>query len=215
LRRNYTLAGLFLAGLVFAAVVAVGALTAGSPATPSAAGSGTPAADASLPADHPPVGQGDTVGGATQDGAPDYGAMIDALEKKHATNPDDLQTTMALADAYLMNEQPDKAVALYTEVLDRRPADERARAQLAMAWHAKGDDRKARAILDELLATRPQSQLGHYNLAILYFSQNRPALAKQEWKTAAAVDPESRLGVSAQSFVDLMEDQAGSPGAGQ
>ena len=112
-----------------------------------------------------------------------------------------------------MNEQADKAIKLYGALLDDSPGDPTLTAQLAMAWHVKGDDARATRLLDEVLAAAPRSQTAHYNLAIIYFAQNETAKAKQEWETAASIDPGSRLGQSAQSFVDLMEGRTPAPTA--
>jgi len=121
---------------------------------------------------------------------------------------------MALADAYLMTEQPGKAEALYTRVLAAQPDNETAKAQLAMALHASGHDDQALQLLTSVLATNPHSQLAHYNLAILYFSHQRADLARDEWRKAATIDPRSGIGRTARSFVDLMDDGGGTRSGG-
>jgi cytochrome c-type biogenesis protein CcmH/NrfG len=156
----------------------------------------------SLPAGHPQVeGDAQTAAGDQED----YSAMVADLENKHQRDPADLDTTLALADAYLMNDRDDEALKLYDQVLARRPNDPHAQAQSAMVWHARGDDARAHTLLDTVLARDPGCQIAHYDLAILCYSQDNAAQAREEWQRAAAIDPQSRLGRSAQGFVDLMD----------
>jgi Flp pilus assembly protein TadD len=212
-KRHYTLAGLTLAALVFAVIVVAGLL--GEETTPASEAAGANGDATTLPSGHPSVatGEGAGTGMGTTGGDSDLAAMITSLEKKYAQDPGDAETGAALADAYLMNEQADKAIKLYGALLDDSPGDPTLTAQLAMAWHVKGNDARAIQLLEETLAAAPKNQTAHYNLAIIYFAQNESAKAKQEWETAASIDPESRLGQSAQSFVDLMEGRTPAPTA--
>jgi Flp pilus assembly protein TadD len=214
-KRNYTLAGLTLAVLVFGLIVVAGTIGGGSSTAPAAtvdASTQAPLGASALPSGHPSVGGADQGAGVTGSGN-DLSAMIASLEKKYRQNPDSVEAGAALADAYLMDEQPDKALKLYNDLLAADPGNGDLRAQLAMAYHAKRDDDRATALLDAVLAGDPGNQTAHYNLAIIYFSQDRTDEAKQEWQAAARIDPASRLGVSAQNFVDLMEGRTPAPTA--
>lgn len=212
-KRHYTLAGLSLAALVFAVVVIAGLLGEDATSTSEAAGAAA-GATTDLPSGHPSLAGGDQAAGDMgQSGGSDVQAMIAALEKKHDKDPGDVATAAALADAYLMNEQADKAIGLYVDLLKGKPDDPTLTAQLAMAWHVKRDDARALKLLEGVIASSPQNQTAHYNLAIIYFAQNDSARAKQEWQKAASIDPASRLGQSAQGFVDLMEGRTPAPTA--
>jgi cytochrome c-type biogenesis protein CcmH/NrfG len=199
-RKHYALAGIIVAVLVAALIV-----IAGSRSSETGSSAGTqPGASASLPPGHPSIGP-------SSSSQPDYGKMVTSLEGRYKKNPADTKTAMALADAYLMNEQPAKAQRLYTRVLARDPANTTAKVQLAMALHAGGDDAKAFDLLAGVITADPNNQLAHYNLAILYFSQQKSDLAKDEWRKAAAINPKTSIGVSAENFVNLMENSTGGP----
>jgi cytochrome c-type biogenesis protein CcmH/NrfG len=199
-RKHYALAGIVVAVLVGALIVIAGSRSSDSGSSAAA----QPGATASLPPGHPSIG-------ASATSQPNYGKMVTSLEARYKKNPADTKTALALADAYLMNEQPAKAQHLYVKVLSRNPANTTAKVQLAMALHAGGDDAKALDLLTGVIKTDPNNQLAHYNLAILYFSQQKSDLAKAEWEKAAAIDPKTSIGISAQNFVNLMANGTGGP----
>ena len=209
MKRSYVIPGLTLAALVVVAIVVVGTMSGGS--TPQS--SGVPEAGAtSLPSGHPSIeAGGDAAGQGSSTATGDAAAMISKLEKELAKDPADTKTALALADAYLSADQPEKALKLYNDIIDREPGNLAARAQQALALHATGDDERALAILEDVIVSAPDNQTAHYNLAIIYFSQGKAAQAKQEWEKAAATDPTSRLGASAQYFVDMMEGRSPAP----
>jgi tetratricopeptide (TPR) repeat protein len=193
LRKRYAVAGIVVAILVAGLIVLVGSRSPGRTAAAT-----TEASAATLPASvpSPTASPSDT----------DYAAMVKLLSARYTRHPSSTRNAMALADAYLMTEQPLKAEALYGKVLAADPGNQTAEAQLAMALHASGRDDQALRLLTSVLAANPRSQLAHYNLAILYFSQQRAALARDQWRKAAAIDPSSGIGRTARSFVDLMDD---------
>jgi len=208
-KRNYAIPGLTLAALLVVAIVVVG--TIGNGSTPSV-NDGPQTGATPLPSGHPSIGAGgEAAGQGSSTATGDASVMISKLEKELAKDPSDTKTALALADAYLSTDQPDKALKLYSDVVDREPGNLTARVQLALALHATGDDKKALAILEALIVSAPDNQAAHYNLAIVYFSQDKAAQAKQEWEKAAAIDPTSRLGASAQNFVDMMEGRSPAP----
>lgn len=212
MRRSYAVPGLTLAALIVVAIVVAGTISSGS--TPSADGAPPTVGSGPLPSGHPPLqASGGSAGQGSSSATGDTSAMISTLEKKLASHPTDTKTALALADAYLSANRPDKALKLYDDIVGREPGNLTARVQLALALHASGDDKKALAILGALIESAPDNQAAHYNLAIIYFSQGKTAAAKQEWQKAAAIDPTSRLGLSSQNFVDLMEGRTPAPTA--
>ena len=197
MRKRYAVAGIVVAILVASLIVAAGTRSPNASSGASAQEAGA----ATLPA-HPSPSPSTSPTG--------YDAMVRLLEARYAKHPSSARAAMSLADAYLMTGQPAKAQRLYTKVLTVDPANETAKAQLAMALHADGSDATAFSLLSSVLRSNPRSQLAHYNLAILYFSQQRSDLARDEWRKAAAIDPTSGIGRTAQSFVDVMDEGAGS-----
>ena len=194
MRKRYAVAGIMVAVLVAGLIVLAGSR---SPARTAAATTEASAATLPTGAASPGASATDT----------DYAAIVKLLAVRYSKHPSNTRNAMALADAYLMTEQPAKAEALYAKVLATEPDNQTAKAQLAMALHASGRDDQALQLLTSVLAANPRSQLAHYNLAILYFSQQRAGLAREEWRRAAAIDPTSGIGRTARSFADLMNDE--------
>jgi Tfp pilus assembly protein PilF len=199
LRKHYAVAGVVVAILVAALIVVAGSRSFG--------GSGSTADKAS--SSSTPVSR---MSVSSRASAPtDYSAMVKLLAARYARNPSDSKIALALANAYLMTDQPTKARRLYMKVLAGDPGNEIAKVQLAMALHGVGDDNQAFELLNGVLRTDPRSQLAHYDLAGLYFSEQKSTLARDEWKKAAALDPTSGVGKMAQNFVNLMEESTGRP----
>jgi tetratricopeptide (TPR) repeat protein len=197
LRRHYAVAGIVVAVLVAALIVFAGARSRGD-----AGGASAHEADAAtLPATHPSPS-------ADSPSPTDYAAMVGSLKARYDRDPSNA-TALALADAYLMTEQPTKAQRLYTRVLATDPDNEDAKSQLALALHASGQDVQALSLLTSVLKADPRSQLAHFNLAVLYFSQQKSRQARDEWREAAAIDPHTSIGHTSQSFVNLMEGHTG------
>ena len=204
MRKHYAVAGVIVAVVVAGLIVVAG--TRSSDKTATATETGAKGASASLPPGHPSIAPT-----SSAQAQPDYGKMIGALEAKYRKHPANTKVCLALADAYLMNERPAKARALYAKVLQRDPGNEEAKVQSAMALHALGDDEQALSLLGDVIEGDPNSQLAHYNLAILYFSEQKADQAKSEWKKTAQIDPTTSIGRSAQNFVNLMDNSSGAP----
>lgn len=199
MRKHYAVAGVVVAILVATLIV-----VAGSRSSSDSESAPDTTAAPSAQVGHLSVGTG--VPAPT-----DYSAMVKLLAARYARNPSDSKTALALANAYLMTDQPTKARRLYTKVLRNDPGNETAQVQLAMALHGDGNDVQALQLLNGVLRSDPGSQLAHYDLAGLYFSEQKSSLARDEWKEAAALDPTSGVGKMAQNFVDLMEQNTGQP----
>jgi tetratricopeptide (TPR) repeat protein len=202
LRRHYAVAGIVVAVLVAALIVFAGSRSRGDDTGAAA----HEANAATLPPAHPSPS-------AESPSPTDYAAMVGLLQARYARHPSNEKTALALADAYLMTEQPAKAQRLYTKVLATDPDNEDAESQLALALHASGRDDQALSLLTGVLKADPRSQLAHFNLAVLYFSQQRSRQARDEWRKAAAIDPHTSIGHTAQSFVNLMAGVTGGGGA--
>ena len=177
MRKQYAVAGIVVAILVAGLIVLVGSRSPGRTAAAT-----TEASAATLPASvpSPTASPSDT----------DYAAMVKLLSARYTRHPSSTRNAMALADAYLMTEQPLKAEALYGKVLAADPGNQTAEAQLAMALHASGRDDQALRLLTSVLAANPRSQLAHYNLRhpLLLTAARRPRRA-----TSGARPPRSIL----------------------
>jgi tetratricopeptide (TPR) repeat protein len=198
LRRNYAVAGIVVAILVAALIVVAGSRSRSD----DKSGAGHDRNTAAVPSTRPSP--------TTESPSPtDYAAVIRLLKARYAEHPSSTTTAMALADAYLMTEQPTKAQRLYASVLAADPGNQDAESQLALALHASGHDDQALDLLTGVLKVNPRSQLAHFNLAVLYFSQQKSRQAREEWNRAAAIDPASNIGHTARSFVNLMQGSMG------
>ena len=205
MRKNYAVLGVAGAVLVVVSIVVLG------PHSPRTKAS-SPSTATSLPPGHPQVGS-TSQAEATQ--AARVAAIVKRLAAKYAADPSDMRNLMALAYAYFLDQEYDKAAAAYDTVLKRQPGNVTARVQRAIVWHAQGDDARAIAALDAVIKAQPGNQEAHYNLGIVYFARGKRDLAKSEWETAARIDPTSALGAAAQNFVDLLNGNGATPAAGQ
>ena len=198
MRKQYAVAGVVVAILVASLIVVAGSRSSkgSDPAPKASAKSATPGHASATSGVRAPT---------------DYSAMVKLLAARYARDPSDSKTALALANAYLMVDQPKKAGRLYTKVLKSEPGNETAKVQLAMALHADGNDGQAFALLNAVLRADPHSQLAHYDLAGLYFSEQKSTMARDEWKKAANLDPASGVGKMAQDFVNLMDETTGRP----
>jgi len=150
-RKNYAVLGVAGAVLVVVSIVVLGPH---SPRTKA----GSPSTATSLPPGHPQVGS-TSQAEATQ--AARVAAIVKRLAAKYAADPSDMRNLMALAYAYFLDQEYDKAAAAYDTVLKRQPGNVTARVQRAIVWHAQGDDARAIAALDAVIKAQPGNQEAH------------------------------------------------------
>jgi hypothetical protein len=89
----------------------------------------------------------------------------DAMLKK---NPQDVNARFLTAYAYQMNSNPDKAEALYQQLMREHPELPEPRNNLAMIYLARGDYDRATTLLAEAINTHPSYATAYANLSRLY-----------------------------------------------
>ena len=85
----------------------------------------------------------------------DYAAAIQLLKKRIASNPDDEESLLKLANAYELNHQPDKEVGAFEQAAKLNPNSGRIQAQLGHAYLTNGQIEKAIPTLEEAVKTNP------------------------------------------------------------
>ena len=133
----------------------------------------------------------------------------DVLESRLATDPDDLEVKLELADAYVTGERYRKAARLYTQLLDDETLGPVAHVRLALVRHRQGRRQQALDALQVAVVRWPALQEAHYQLAIVAFAHQDLNLAVTEWGRAADLDPDTELGRSAAQFVALLAEDDG------
>lgn len=203
LRKHYVLAGLGVAVLVAAVIVAFGTGSGGGDAAGTVAGSSTAAQ--SLPPGHPAVDgkAGESTPAPITDDAVQQ--KIAQLESASADQPDNVAVLLELGDAYFLGQRYQQAARTFRAALQIDPGNPTGTVRLAMVWHADGDSERAAQAIKAVLEKTPGNQEAHYSMAIIYFSADRIDEAKAEWVAAAKLDPSSTIGRRSQSFVDLLE----------
>lgn len=108
----------------------------------------------------------------------DTAAAIDALEEALKKKPDDLGTSMLLADAYIAAQRIDNAVRCLTKVLDAHEDNEDAARRLFDVFLSQRQFREARALAARLLRANSDSIPGRLMMAQLALRAGQQAEAK-------------------------------------
>ena len=102
-----------------------------------------------------------------------YAGLIDSLEGIHAANPDNLQASISLANAYYDVEIWDRAMPLYEVYLKKHPDDVDVRVDYAYSIaQQSGDFKKAVEEIDKALAFKPNHTNALFNAGILSLRAN-------------------------------------------
>jgi Flp pilus assembly protein TadD len=107
----------------------------------------------------------------------------EAEEELRAAVAGDTQNDRAKADLgrlYLQEDQPEKALAILRQIVERYPRDAYAWADLGKAEGKLGDGGGAVQALQKALLIDPSLNQVHYQLAMLYRQQGNEKLAREE-----------------------------------
>ena len=127
-----------------------------------------------------PPSAGDRAPGETVTGTVPQTDAIAALEARAKTNPADLPTQLALADAYVQAGRPQDAIPRYQAVLAKDPYNVPALDGLALILVASGSNDGAIAAADRVIAQRPKDPDA-------LFVKGLALYGKDDWKGAVDV----------------------------
>jgi cytochrome c-type biogenesis protein CcmH/NrfG len=127
-----------------------------------------------------PRAAGDRAPGETVTGTVPQIDAVAALEARAKTNPTDVPTQLALADAYVQAGRPQDAIPRYQAVLSKDPNNVPALDGLALILVASGSNDGAIAAADRVIAQRPKDPDA-------LFVKGLALYGKQDWNGAVDV----------------------------
>ncbi len=115
------------------------------------------------------------------------GALLESNEQNRQASRDTVDGSQA--NMYLQNGQPQKAAALYREMLARDPNNARTSYNLALALAAMHDTKGERGALERAISIDPKMAVAQGELGFLDLSAGDRVHAQQRLETALALDP--------------------------
>ncbi|MBF0456983.1 MAG: tetratricopeptide repeat protein [Nitrospirae bacterium] len=120
-----------------------------------------------------------------------YKATIVILKKHLMKNPNDYEALLNLGAVYLMEGQPDKAIAAYNKALEINPNDYEASSNLGALYSSTGEHDKAIEACNKALEINSKYDGAWYNLGNAYSATGRPHKAIAAYIKALEFDPEN------------------------
>ena len=148
----------------------------------------------------------------------DISAMMAAVERRLAENPDDLAGWSVAAPVYLRLGEADKAVAAYRNTLRLGPPSAEKQAGLgeALVQKAGGEvTEEARQVFQQALALEPDLPAARFYLALGLSQAGRYAEAKEAWAALIAASPQGAPWLNlAQGALSDADAKLGQPAPG-
>ena len=118
-----------------------------------------------------------------------HAAAIKVFEQALKANPDQADVHDAIATAYFVVKQYDKAVEHFTRVTQLRPMDAKAYINLGAVFNRQEEFQKAADILKRAVSRDGKAVEAYYNLGIAYRGVKQPAMAINSYKEAIKLNP--------------------------
>lgn len=166
------------------------------------------------------VGTPSTLGGIATQAQPvtDINKALDELRAHLASNPNDAQGWMLLAQAAIEMQQPDEARNAFEHALQLTPNDTNAMVGWAEADSAAQPDHhiqgRARDLLEQAVKLQPNNQRGLWLLGISDFQEGQFANAAATWRLLQPqLQPGSTVAQAVAQQIALADARAGTPPA--
>ncbi len=118
-----------------------------------------------------------------------HAESIQIFQQVLEADPDRADVHDALATAYFIVKQYDKAIEHFTRVTQLRPKDAKAYVNLGAVYNRKEDFSKASDLLKKAISRDGKSVEAYYNLGIAYRGLKQPAMAINSYKEAIKLNP--------------------------
>ena len=118
----------------------------------------------------------------------DYAAAIQALEKRIASNPDDEESLLKLANAYELSGQPDKGVGAFEKAAKLNPNSGKIQALLGYAYWDNRQIDKAISTLEEAVKINPGNARALLVLGYAYEKNQQREKAMAAFEQALQAD---------------------------
>ena len=128
--------------------------------------------------------------------------QINALEQTVQANPEDMQSTLKLAN--LLNDSgfKDKAIDYYKKYLVSNPKDADVLVDIGSCYYSLGKYDNAEKEMKEALKYQPNHQIANLNLGIVLLAKGKNADAIDWWKKAVKINPSNEIGKKAQELIN-------------
>lgn len=114
---------------------------------------------------------------------------IQVFEQALKVDPDQTEIHDAVATAYFVVKQYDKAIEHFTRVTQLKPMDAKAYINLGAVFNRKEEFQKAADILKKAMSRDGKAVEAYYNLGIAYRGLKQPAMAANSYKEALKINP--------------------------
>lgn len=118
-----------------------------------------------------------------------HAESIKVFQEALKADPDRADVHDAVATAYFIVKQYDKAIEHFTRVAQLRPKDAKAYVNLGAVYNRKEEFSKAADILKKAISRDGNSVEAYYNLGIAYRGLKQPAMAINAYKEAIKINP--------------------------
>ena len=118
-----------------------------------------------------------------------HAESIQIFQQVLEADPDRADVHDAIATAYFIVKQYDKAIEHFTRETQLRPKDAKAYVNLGAVYNRKEEFSKAADILKKAISRDGNSVEAYYNLGIAYRGLKQPAMAINSYKEAIKINP--------------------------
>ncbi len=126
---------------------------------------------------------------------------ISDLEKQIASNPNDAETTLQLANALHDAKLYQKAIGAYRKYILLNPNNNDARVDLGICYFEVGELEQSIKEIESVVKKEPKHQMAMFNLGIIQFSSKNLPEAQKWLKKCIEIDPQSTAGLRAQQLL--------------
>ena len=128
--------------------------------------------------------------------------QINDLEKRVASDPNDTQSLLTLANVCQDGKFFDKAIVQYRKYLEKSPRDANARVDLGICYYETSSLTEARKEMEIALRYDSKHIAAHFNLGIVSLRSGNLKEANEWFKKTIALAPNSEMGKQAKQILE-------------
>jgi tetratricopeptide (TPR) repeat protein len=132
---------------------------------------------------------------------------IQALEKAVTDHPDDMATTLQLANSLQDRAMYEKAIQYYSLYLAKNPKDADARVDMGICYKGINDLSEAEKQMKKALSYAPQHLNATFNLGIVCLDERKFQESGEWFEKTVALDPDGEVGKKARQLLALHNSQ--------
>lgn len=147
---------------------------------------------------------------AVENTAEEHAAEIEALEKKTAENPNDIESWIQLGHLYFDTNQIKEAINAYETSLEIKPDNPDVLTDLGVMYRRDGNPKEALAKFDQAMALDPSHEISRFNKGIVLMHDLKDTKAGLEaWRELVGINPEAKApnGQLVKDFITQLERQ--------